>query len=187
MPCPIWKHFVYGQLAARIRPDHICLMQLPALDSVLIFQRMHRSYCAKPTLIQSGWPGQGLAKCLWSGSKPVCRNHWAWLMAGCNWPATSLPLSETQLHSSTDVPDHIMQNQPGSDLILAGRIKFWPDGSGPEASQCARNIWPISGRCFQANLDWECELDLALLLGYMHVLQFVPSTVPFRLGFRPLC
>ena len=33
-----------------------------------------------------------------------------------------------------------MQNQPGSDLVLADCVRFWPNGSGPEASRCARII-----------------------------------------------
>ena len=59
---------------------------------------------------------------------------------------------QTRLRSSTDVPDNILQNQPGSDLALADCARFWPDGSGPEASQCARIIRPVSGRCFPADL-----------------------------------
>ena len=56
---------------------------------------------------------------------------------------------QTQLCSSTDVSDHIVQNQPGSDLDdLAG---FWPNASGPEASRCARIIGPGSGFWQNAN------------------------------------
>ena len=57
-----------------------------------------------------------------------------------------LPVShfQTWLHSSTDVPDHTVQNQPRSDLILAGCIRFLPNWSGPEASGCVRIIWPAS-------------------------------------------
>ena len=183
MPYPIWKHFVYGQLAARIRPDHICLIQLSASDSVPFFQRWHGSYCAKPTQIQSGWPGQGLAKCMWSGSKPVCRNHWAWFMAGYNWPATSLPLSDSVAffhrcpRSYHAKPARIWFNSGWLHKVLAkmGLVR-------KQAS-----VQETSGQCFQADLDWKCELDPTCLLGYMHVLQFMPSTVPFRLGFRPLC
>ena len=51
------------------------------------------SYCTKPTRVRSGWPGQNLAKHIWSGSKPVCRNHRARFLAGRNRPATSFPLS----------------------------------------------------------------------------------------------
>ena len=29
---------------------------------------------------------------------------------------------------------HIVQNQPGSDLVLADCVRFWPNRSGPEAS-----------------------------------------------------
>ena len=43
--------------------------------------------------IWSGWPGQVLAKCIWSRCKQVWQNHWAPLLAECNQPATSLPLS----------------------------------------------------------------------------------------------
>ena len=36
-----------------------------------------------------------LAKHIWSGSKPVCRNHLARFLAGRNRPATSFPLSDS--------------------------------------------------------------------------------------------
>ena len=44
--------------AARIGPDSIFRIRLPASVSDPFFQRRHES---------SGWPGQGLAKRLWSG------------------------------------------------------------------------------------------------------------------------
>ena len=34
------------------------------------------------------------------------------------------------------------QDQAGSDLVLADCVRFWPNGSGPEASRCARVIRP---------------------------------------------
>ena len=37
--------------------------------------------------------------------------------------------------------DHIVQNQPGSSLVLADCVRLWPNGSCPEASQCARIFW----------------------------------------------
>ena len=60
----------------------------------LFFRRRPGSYCAKMTQIRSGWCGQGLAKCIWPGSKLVCRHNLAWFLAGHNWPATSFPLSD---------------------------------------------------------------------------------------------
>ena len=96
----------------------------------------------KPAWIQSGWSGQVLAKCIWSGSQLVCKNHWAQF-----WHKTTGLLPgfhfQIQLRSFTDGPDHSVQNQPKSDLMLAECVRFWPNGSGLEleASQCARLIW----------------------------------------------
>ena len=46
-----------------------------------------------------------------------------------------------------------MQNQPGSDLVLADCVRVWPNGSGPEESQRARMIRPASVQCFPADPD----------------------------------
>ena len=73
-------------------------------------------------------------------------------LAECNRPSTNFQF-QTLLRSATDGPDHIVQNQPGSDWVLADYVRFWPDGIGPEASQWAKIIWPASGQCFWANLD----------------------------------
>ena len=49
-----------------------------------------------------------------------------------------------------------------SDLVLADCVRFWakrirsgskPNGSGPEASQCAKIIRSASGNCFPADPD----------------------------------
>ena len=65
----------YARHAARIGPDHVCRIRLPASDSVPFFERRPGPHCAKSTRIRSGWPGQVWAKCIWSGSSPVCKNH----------------------------------------------------------------------------------------------------------------
>ena len=98
------KYFGYGQLRPlrpacthsqnrreSMQPESV---RLSTSVSVPFFQRRHGSYCAKPTRIRSGWPGQGLAKRIWSGSKLVCRNHLARFLAGRNRPTTSFPLSD---------------------------------------------------------------------------------------------
>ena len=107
------------------------------------FQRRHGSYCAKLTWIWSGWPGQGLAKHVYTSgleaswcAEIIGPGFWQWFC------------------SSTDVPDSTVQNQPGSNLVLADCVRFWPNGSDPEASWCARIIWPTSGQCFQADPHW---------------------------------
>ena len=92
--------------------------------------------------------------------------------AGITWPgfwqdATSpLPVShfQTRFRSSTDVPDNIVQNQPGSDIVLADCVRFWPNGSGPEAIRCARIIRPASTNASQP-IRTGCKSDPACLLG----------------------
>ena len=130
MPDLNQKRSGYGQRKARIGPDCICLIQLPASNSVPFFRRRHGSYCAKLIHIRSGWPGLGLAKHIWSGSKPVCRNHHARFLAAHNQPTTRFPLA--RLHSSTYLLDHTVQKQPGSNLVLANR-QVW-----------AKRIWSRS-------------------------------------------
>ena len=82
-----------------------------------------------------------------------------------------LPVShfdfETRFHSSTDVPDNIVQNQPGSDLVLADCVRFWPNGSGPEASRFARITRPASGQCFPADPD-RMRIGSGVFTGYLH-------------------
>ena len=127
---PLRKRFGYGQLwplrpvmaiTASVQPESgrihsIYRIRLPASVSAPIFQRRNGSYCAKPTRIRSRWPGQRLAKRIWSRSKPVCRNHLARFLAVSDFP--------TWFRSSTDVPDNIVQNQPASDLFVADRVRF---------------------------------------------------------------
>ena len=51
-------------------------------------------------------------------------------------------LHPVRFHSCKASPDHIAQNRSGSDPD--GLVRFWPNGSGPEASRCARIIGPGS-------------------------------------------
>ena len=46
----------YGRRTARIVPDRMCWIRLPASFSVPFFRRRHGPYCAKPTRVPSGWP-----------------------------------------------------------------------------------------------------------------------------------
>ena len=144
----------YGQRAARIGPDRICRIRLSASVSAPFFRRRHGSYCAKPTWIRSGWPGLVIIwpKRIWSGSKRVCRNQQARFLPDRYRPATSSHF-QTRFCSSTDVTDNIVQNQPGSDLVLADRVRFCLNRSGPEAGRCAKSIWPAFGRCFPVDPD----------------------------------
>ena len=141
----------YGQRASRIGPG--CIRRSDFPHPIQFRFSREGSYCAKPTQIRSGWPGQSLAKRIWSGSKPVCRNQRARFLAIHNRPRYQFPHFQARFCSSTDVPDNIVQSQPGSDLVLADCVRFWPNGSGPEANQCARMIRPTSGQCFPTDPD----------------------------------
>ena len=47
----------------------------------------------------------------------------------------------------------IVQNQPGSDWVLADCVRFGPDGSGPETNRCAIVTRPASGESLGADPD----------------------------------
>ena len=161
MPDPIRKRFGYGQLwplrpaCSQNRPwsYKFCQIRLRASVSVIFSKKaMYHIVQNRPRSGLDGLHGQGLAKHIWSGSRLVCRNRWARFLTERNRPA---PVSNFQnwFRSSTDVPDNIVRNQPGSDLVLADCVTFCPNGSGPEASRCARIIRPASGQCFPASPD----------------------------------
>ena len=46
-----------------------------------------------------------------------------------------------------------MPYQPESDLVLADCVRLGPNGSGPEASRCARITRPVSGHRFRPDPD----------------------------------
>ena len=122
MPDRIRKCFGYGQLRP-LRPARRQNRPGPYAPgptsrihfSSSFFRRKPGSYCAKPTRIRSGRPGQGLAKLIWSGSKPVYRNHVARFLAGRNRPATSFPLSD---------PVPFFHRRPGYYCAKPARIRF---------------------------------------------------------------
>ena len=60
-----------------------------------------------------------------------------------------LPVSQfpTPLRSCTDTADQIVQNQPGSDLVLADCVRFWttepvPKQTGVQESSSRAHLWP---------------------------------------------
>ena len=77
-----------------------------------------------------------------------------------------LPVSyfQTRSCSSTDVPDKIVQNQPGSNSVLADCARFWPNRSGPEASRVQKSSGPLLANPSQL-IRTGCESDPARLLG----------------------
>ena len=87
MPDLILKCFGHSQLwllwpaCSQNRPDstsHICFSS--------VFQRWHGSYCAKLTRIWPGWPGQGLARRIWSRSNWTVVQESSGLVSGRTQP-----------------------------------------------------------------------------------------------------
>jgi len=110
-----------------------------------------------PFLFRFSEEGMDSIQMVWSG---FGQTHLVWKQAGVQ--ESSGPVSgrtqpvshfQTLFPFSTDVPDNIVQNRPGSELVPADCVRFWPNGSGPGASQCARIIRPPSGQCFPADPD----------------------------------
>ena len=64
--------------------------------------------------------------------------------------------------------------KPGSDLVLAEYVRFWPDGSSPEISQCAVIARPASAQSFRADPDW---IRSGVLTGLM-IIAVQGSIVP---------
>ena len=95
MPDQIWKCFGYGQCSVRIGLDQLCQTRLPASNLVPLFHRKPGPYCAKLAWIQSGWPVYILARCIWSGSKPVCKSHQAWFWQNATGMLPVSPLSDS--------------------------------------------------------------------------------------------
>ena len=117
------------------------------------------------TRIQSEWSSQGLAKHICLVSKPMCRNYRTRFLAGRNRPATSFPLSD--FRSSIDVPDNIVQNQPGSDLVLTILSGFGQtDQARKQASvqSVQESSGPLLANASQP-IRTGCESDPACLLG----------------------
>ena len=121
----------------------------PTSDSVPFFHKRPGSYCAIWFLMAMSGCGQ---------MDPIrkqtgVQNSLGLVLAKHNRPASCFPHS-IRFRSSTDGLDHIVRNRPRSDLVLDGHVRLWPNGSGPEASWCARIIGPGSGKTEPARL-WQ--------------------------------
>ena len=84
------------------------------------------------------------------------------------WQEATSPLPvflcQTQLCSSTDVPDHIVQNQPGSDLALTDCVRFWQTDPVQRQGSVQESSGPLLANA--SNLTQiGCESDPACLLG----------------------
>ena len=111
MPDPIRKCFGYSQLwplrpaSARVGPDRICRIPLPASDSVPFFTVQNRP----------GSDLDGLVR-VWPNASGLEASRCAGIIGPGFWEDATGPLPvfhfQTQSRSSTDAQDHIVQNHP---------------------------------------------------------------------------
>ena len=140
-----------------VQPESGRIVYMPDPTSRILFSSVFQKkawvilYTTGPDPIWMVWSG------FWPNASGLEASRCAGIIGPGIWQDTTGPLSvshfQTRFRSSADAPDNIVQNQPGSDLVLADCVRFWPNGSGPEASQCARIIRPASGQCFPADTD----------------------------------
>ena len=87
-------------------------------------------------------------------------------VSGRTQPAP-LPVShfQTRFHSSTDVLDNTVQNQPGSGLVLVDCVRFWAKQirSGSKAGEQESSGLLLANA--SQPIRTGCELDPACLLG----------------------
>ena len=92
---------------------------------------------------------------------PMCSQNWAgsYHMYIYRSIYIYMPVQISHIWFGSEGPDHIEQNQPGSDLDSLAR--FWPNASGLEVIWCARIIGPSSGRMHPAHYKFPTfRLDL---------------------------
>ena len=158
MPDPIRKRFGYGQLwpvmavTASVQPESARMVYARS-DFPHPFQ--FRFSKEGPDHTAQNRPGSDLDGLVgvWSKTPGLEASRCAGIIGPGFWQDATRPLPvshfQTRFRTFTDVPD----NQPGSDLVLADCVRFWPNGSGPEASRCAKLIRSASGQCFPADPD----------------------------------
>ena len=137
-----------GQPAATIGPDSTDMPDpISHIRFSSVFQKegMDHNVQHRP-----GSDLDGLVR-VWPNASSLVASRYAGIIGPGFWQNATSPLPVSHFHtrfrSSTDVPDNTVQNQPGSDLVPANCVRFWPNGSGPEG------IRPASGQCCQADPD----------------------------------
>ena len=147
----------YGQHTVRIRLGCICWIPLTPSSLVLFFKKKKPgSLWAKRTWIQSGWPGR-----FWPNA-PCPEAGWCARIVGPSCGRMHPTHYQFPTETFTDSQDHIVQNQPRSNLVLTDRRVL------------AKWIWsrckPLCKNrlaCFRPMLpiQFRCKSDPACLLG----------------------
>ena len=117
----------------------------------------------------------------WSGSgqKDVVQNQASVqeslfpVLTKLNQPTTSFPLSElVAFCHRVDSLDHIVQNQPGSDLVLADCVRFWLENLIQKQAGVQESLGLLLASGSKLT-QIGCKMDLACLLGKCHHENFI--------------
>ena len=152
MPDPIRKRFSYGQLWP-LRPACSQNRPGPYMPDPTFRIRFSSVFPKKAWIILCETDLGGLVR-VWPNTSGLEANRCAGIIAPCFWQDANGPLPvfpTVRLGCVLAQTSHTVQNQPGSDLVLVDCVRFGPNGSGPEASRCARIIRPASCQCFPAD------------------------------------
>ena len=108
---------------------------------------------------------------VWSNTSGLGASRCAGITGPGFWQDATGPLPvshfQTRFRTSTDVPDTTVQNQPGSDSVLADCVRFGPNLSGPEASRCAKLTRLASGQCLPADSD-RMRIGSGMFTGWLY-------------------
>ena len=90
-----------------------------------------------------------------------------------NQPTTSFPFSELVAFSHrVDSLDHIVQNQPGSDLVQADCVRFWPKNLIQKQAGVQESLGLLLANGSK-RIQIRCKLDLACVPGKCHHENFI--------------
>ena len=174
---PIRKHFGYGQVwpMCRIGPDRIFQIRLTASFSVPFFQRYGSTVQNRP-----GSNLDGLAR-IWLNSSGLKASWCAGISGSSFWhdlnqPATSFPLLDSVLFFRRR-PDNIVQNQPGSNLLLADCAKWIWSGRKPMCKNHPARFWPMLPSRSGPDAN-----QIGMFTGLLHV--WISSYYLYHLNYR---
>ena len=127
---------------------------------------------------ESGWIIYGLdgPVSVWPNTSGLKASWYAGLIGPSFWQDTTGPLLvshfQTQLSSSTNVPDNIIQNQPSSDLVLLTVLGFGQMDPVWKQANVQKSSSPLLPNASQL-IQTRCESDPACFLGCVLVPPFI--------------
>ena len=154
MPDPIRNRFGYGQLwplrpaCSQNRPGSYMPDPTSRIRFSSVFSKKARIILRKtdPDHIWMAWSGFG-------HNRSGLEVSWcAGIICPCFWQEATGPLPvshfQTRFRSSTNVPDNIVQNQTGSDLVLADCVRFRPNDPVRKQAKLQESPGPLLASAF---------------------------------------